>query len=164
MGRQTGFTIVELLIVMVVIAILATIGIVAYSGVRQDATDTKIRSIVKIAGDALQIYDTQKRTLPSGQGTFNNANGVDSLVPQYIQPGYREGVSSKNASNPNDIFVWYPCKDTSGKITGIAVFAALNSAKPQESAQVNAVKATCNIPGTAVPTTGKPAYNYVQTF
>ena len=82
MGRQTGFTIVELLIVMVVIAILATIGIVAYSGVRQDATDTKIRSIVKIAGDALQIYDTQKRTLPSGQGTFNNANSVDSLVPQ----------------------------------------------------------------------------------
>ena len=164
MGRQTGFTIVEVLIVIVVIAILATIGTMSYSGMRQDATDTKIRSIVKIAGDALQIYDTQKRTLPSGQGAFNNANSVDSLVPQYIQPGYREGVSSKNASNPNDIFIWYPCKDTSGKITGIAVFAALNSAKPQEVAQVNAIRANCNIPGAAVPTTGKPAYNYVQTF
>lgn len=164
MGRQTGFTIVEVLIVIVVIAILATIGTMSYSGMRQDATDTKIRSIVKIAGDALQIYDTQKRTLPSGQGTFNNANSVDSLVPQYIQPGYREGVSSKNASNPNDIFVWYPCKDASGKITGVAVFAALNSAKPQEAAQVNAIRATCNISSAAVPTTGKPAYNYVQTF
>lgn len=164
MGRQTGFTIVEVLIVIVVIAILATIGTMSYSGMRQDATDTKIRSIVKIAGDALQIYDTQKRTLPSGQGAFNNANSVDSLVPQYIQPGYREGVSSKNASNPNDIFIWYPCKDTSGKITGIAVFAALNSAKPQEAAQVNVIRANCNISSAAVPTTGKPAYNYVQTF
>ena len=164
MGRQIGFTIVEVLIVIVVIAILATIGTMAYSGMRQDATDTKIRSIVKIAGDALQIYDTQKRALPSGQGVFNNANSVDSLVPQYIQPGYREGVSSKNAANPNDIFIWYPCKDTSGKITGIAVFAALNSAKPQEAAQVNAIRANCNIPSAAVPTTGKPAYNYVQTF
>ena len=164
MGRQTGFTIVEVLIVIVVIAILATIGTMAYSGMRQDATDTKIRSIVKIAGDALQIYDTQKRALPSGQGVFNNANSVDSLVPQYIQPGYREGVSSKNVSNPNDIFVWYPCKDASGKRTGVAVFAALNSAKPQEAAQVNAIRATCNISSAAVPTTGKPAYNYVQTF
>ena len=33
-GREPGFTIVELLIVIVVVAILATISIVAYQGIQ----------------------------------------------------------------------------------------------------------------------------------
>ncbi len=39
--KQTGFTIVELLIVIVVIAILAAITIVAYNGIQQRARDTR---------------------------------------------------------------------------------------------------------------------------
>ncbi len=38
-GRaKSGFTLVEILIVIVVVAILATIGIASYVGVRQSAT------------------------------------------------------------------------------------------------------------------------------
>lgn len=40
-NRQKGFTIVELLIVIVVIALLATISIVAYNGVQGRARDSK---------------------------------------------------------------------------------------------------------------------------
>ena len=36
-AKNTGFTIVELLIVIVVIAILATVSVVAYTGIRQRA-------------------------------------------------------------------------------------------------------------------------------
>jgi prepilin-type N-terminal cleavage/methylation domain-containing protein len=45
-SRQNAFTIVELLIVIVVIAILATISIVAYSGIQDRAKDAKIRAAV----------------------------------------------------------------------------------------------------------------------
>lgn len=41
MKSKSGFTIVELLIVIVVIAILATISIVAYNGIQQRASNTK---------------------------------------------------------------------------------------------------------------------------
>ncbi|MGH7218404.1 MAG: type II secretion system protein [Candidatus Microsaccharimonas sp.] len=41
--KQTGFTIVELLIVVVVIAILAAITIVSYDGIQQQATDTAVK-------------------------------------------------------------------------------------------------------------------------
>ena len=40
-----GFTIVELLIVIVVIAILAAISIVAYNGIQSRANNTKIVSV-----------------------------------------------------------------------------------------------------------------------
>ena len=39
--RRTGFTIVELLIVIVIIAILAAITIVAYNGLQQRARDSQ---------------------------------------------------------------------------------------------------------------------------
>lgn len=42
--KQRGFTLVELLIVIVVIAILAAISVVAYSGVQQRAQDSQILS------------------------------------------------------------------------------------------------------------------------
>ncbi len=43
-AQQKGFTIVELLIVIVVIAILAAITIVAYTGVQNRANDTTVQS------------------------------------------------------------------------------------------------------------------------
>ena len=41
---KSGFTIVELLIVVVVIAILATITIVAYNGIQNQAKDSALRT------------------------------------------------------------------------------------------------------------------------
>ena len=42
--QRRGFTIVELLIVIVVIAILAAITIVAYNGIQNRANDTVVKS------------------------------------------------------------------------------------------------------------------------
>jgi len=52
--KQTGFTIVELLIVVVVIAILAAITIVSYTGIQNRAADAAVQSdlnaLIKKAG------------------------------------------------------------------------------------------------------------------
>ncbi len=55
-NRSVGFTIVELLIVIVVIAILVTIITITFGNIRKQATNTKIVSNVKSYVTILQAY------------------------------------------------------------------------------------------------------------
>lgn len=55
--RQSGFTIVELLIVIVIIGILATLVIVTFSGVQQRARDSERKTDINaIAGQLEAVY------------------------------------------------------------------------------------------------------------
>ena len=54
--KIVGFTIVELLIVIVVIAILAAISVVAYNGIRQRARDAERLTELGAIQKALEIY------------------------------------------------------------------------------------------------------------
>ena len=67
--KQGGFTIVELLIVIVVIGVLATIGIVAFNGVQDRAYDAKRTSAIDTYVKALALYKAQHSTYPGEQGT-----------------------------------------------------------------------------------------------
>lgn len=60
----SGFTIVELLIVIVVIAILTAIGIVAYGGIQRRSENTKTISAVQAYRKALQQYALEKGSYP----------------------------------------------------------------------------------------------------
>jgi type II secretion system protein G len=71
--RQRGFTIVELLIVIVVIGILAAITIVAYNGVQARARDSQRLSDVKTIMKALEIYKINNGSYPAPNSTPNAA-------------------------------------------------------------------------------------------
>lgn len=73
--RQRGFTIVELLIVIVVVAILAAITIVAFNGVQQRGRDADRKSGVAAIAKALELYYTDNGEYPvsSGSTTINSS-------------------------------------------------------------------------------------------
>lgn len=84
--RQTGFTIVELLIVIVVIGILAAITIVAYNGVQDRAKAAKISTDLSLLSKAIQAArvnsgDTPLRYITNSTGTawecMSKAAGTD---------------------------------------------------------------------------------------
>jgi prepilin-type N-terminal cleavage/methylation domain-containing protein len=82
-----GFTIVELLIGIVVIAVLATISIVAYNGIQNRANDTAVQSELTNMAKKIQLSAADTGELPAGGGTSISA-GVQSPSGQQNFPGF----------------------------------------------------------------------------
>lgn len=84
---RRGFTIVELLVVVVVISILATITIVTYEGVQERGRDAQRVSDAKAIEKAIDMYRSENLTLPahvtpSWESSYVQAEGqfMKSLV------------------------------------------------------------------------------------
>ena len=75
---RQGFTIVELLIVIVVIGILAALVIVTYNGIQQKARDTERKTDVNAVASHLEAYNAQNGRYPTladvNDSTFRSAN------------------------------------------------------------------------------------------
>lgn len=63
--KQKGFTIVELLIVIVVIGILAAIVIVAYNGIQNRANDTAVQSDLANFSKKINLINVETGTYPT---------------------------------------------------------------------------------------------------
>ena len=84
---SSGFTIVELLIVIVVIGILAAITIVAYNGVTARADYAKAQSDLKTLNHAVLQYYAINNSYPDTSGSWRyQANAGDNFIPG-IKPG-----------------------------------------------------------------------------
>tara|TARA_B100000686_G_scaffold57340_1_gene61561 strand:+ start:74 stop:745 length:672 start_codon:yes stop_codon:yes gene_type:complete len=62
--RNNAFTIVELLIVIVVIAILAAITVVAYTGVQERANDSTVQSEIAASAKKLEAFNVENGRYP----------------------------------------------------------------------------------------------------
>ncbi len=68
-----GFTIVELLIVIVVIAILAAVTIVSYNGITNQASDTAIKSDLATLKKKVELYKVENGNYPSSNAALDSA-------------------------------------------------------------------------------------------
>ena len=110
MRRNQGFTIVELLIVIVVIAILAAITIVAYNGIQQRARDNVRKSDVATIVKAPHLYQIDNGPMHTGSGCGANGNGNGYFNYNYALPGGNmneclksQGYLSATIQDPNNV-------------------------------------------------------------
>jgi prepilin-type N-terminal cleavage/methylation domain-containing protein len=88
-NNKRGFTIVELLIVIVVIGILAAITIVAYNGIQSRAKYSREQSDMNAINKTIQMYYATNNTYPStgGSGSWQGwaqaSNFIPGIVPTY---------------------------------------------------------------------------------
>lgn len=123
--KSTGFTIVELLIVIVVIGILAAITIVAYNGIQEKARFTKSKSDLASIEKGIQMYFTEKGVYPNPTpgraGCTNGWCGWDQAVGDDFIPGlspeYLQTLPQLPTSNPNDdTYLYYSTNGTSYRL------------------------------------------------
>lgn len=137
MQAEKGFTIVELLIVIVVIGILVAIVVVAYTGITTQANKSKIKanatSIAKVAearnaDDAYGSYPTSAATFTSTYTKLPNGVTVNSTESTRTKasPGAGTQAFTDAAKNgtfevnycTNGLIIFYP--DVSQAVTATA--------------------------------------------
>lgn len=100
-----GFTIVELLIVVIVIAVLAAISVAAYNGIQERARFSSYRSDITAINKAVLLYNSVNGRYPGNvtTGCWTNTpsgtgNFITGLVPTYIAkiPDTLNGASGQN--------------------------------------------------------------------
>jgi general secretion pathway protein G len=71
-ANKRGFTIVELLIVIVVVAILAAISVVGYTGIQGRAVESRASSELRSLQTAMEVFIADHGRKPSNAGSGNN--------------------------------------------------------------------------------------------
>jgi len=114
--NQKGFTIVELLIVIVVIAILAAITIVAYNGIQNRAKQSAAQSRLTQANKKIMaFYVTNSDRYPNDldEASIDNAdNGLQYSVDNNSSP------KSYGITSTNGTFSYYVSSTSSSPVSG----------------------------------------------
>src|ERR1700709_1528506 len=89
--RQNAFTLVEMLLVLVILAVLAAIVIPKFSGRTQQAKEAAAKTQIKSIELALDSYEVDTGGYPQGAAGLNSLvdepNGVQNWKGPYLKQG-----------------------------------------------------------------------------
>lgn len=104
LNKQKGFTLVELLIVIVVIAILAAISIVAYNGVTNKARDDERVATARELINAAAAYNSEKDQWP----TLTQLKSFDTVKLNGKAASDKVGATGPTEGN-KEVIKYEPC-------------------------------------------------------
>ncbi len=143
--KSRGFTIVELLIVIVVIAILAAITIVAYNGITRNANASSAKS----NADALRSFVSAYQSDDALDGTYPATPTSASTQYAKLPAGLTVGATLPDGTNGKTTLAYLRTSNNQGACIGYWNYAATSPA-------VEWIKVG-NASNTAPTTSGSPA-------
>jgi type IV pilus assembly protein PilA len=155
--REAGFTLIELMVVVLIIAILIAIAIPTFLGARQRAQDRAAQSNLRNALTAAKSVYTDKQTYLL---TVAELQAVEpSLTFQTAASASAAQISVADAGTPSTATVFYAAgKSASGTCFFVADnVGAAAAGLPQGTSYQKSTTATCT------PTAGSGSFSYTNT-
>lgn len=148
--NKRGFTIVELLIVIVVIAILAAISIVAYNGIQNRGKASASQSLASQVAKKIEIFNTTESKYPTGTELRNNTGAgtannpaeakLDDSTVVVDRSGTNEQTAATYLSGSKNLVVY---KFDSSSAGGCVYWWDYNSTATNKSQGIKVGSGTC---------------------
>lgn len=113
-ASSKGFTIVELLVVIVVIGVLAAITIVSYTGISQRAAAAALEADLKNASTQLEMYKAENGTYPSNADGLSSSDGTSYQYTVSDGNYYLSATSTAAGST-----AYYVSSETGAVLSGV---------------------------------------------
>jgi type IV pilus assembly protein PilA len=112
---ESGFTLVELLVVMLIIGLLAALGISSFLSQRSKAQDAEAKQVMRTASHALQVFhmdhETYNATVADLVQVESSLRSARNLVVNGTVDTYDIAVDSASGSNTYTI-----ARDAGGRV------------------------------------------------
>lgn len=117
--KSRGFTIVELLIVIVIIAILAAITMVAYNGITSRAHSSAAISAAQVVQQKAEAYNAEVGNYPLALGDMTDAASDKS----YNLSASAATSGTPSPTNADNVIGYAPCPSgaTTSTVTGVNI-------------------------------------------
>lgn len=99
--KNQGFTLVELLIVIVIIAILTVVSLVAYNGLQNQAKTSAAKSAADAVAKKAELYNTAKSSYPDKLEDLTDKTVGTPAVSQTGEPYYLDESTVKKGTLGN---------------------------------------------------------------
>ena len=144
-GKQAGFTLIEMMIVIVVIAILIGTLLPQFRGTQDEASSQRAHAELRTLATAVESYYIHNsNALPTTLTTLITASPrIVSVVPD--DPFRASGTDYSLAKDTNGVYyvIWSYGPDRTVGITGISTAGALTGTQGDDICISNGTATTC---------------------
>jgi len=138
---RKGFTILELLVVVIIVGVLATLGFVQYGGVREASVTKEARANLKLIAAAERIYRMEVGYFYPRTGVANVIATINDDLRLSLPEANNRWDYTINSQNNFDLFNATATRTTIGNPTAAAI--GCQWTMDQGDTQANAPAAGC---------------------
>ncbi len=126
--NRLGFTMIELLVVVTIIAVLSAVGLVIFTNSARSSRDAKRKADLEAVRQALVLYRSDNSCYPN---TLDMSNGSPLTDDGYISSPF-----PKDPQSPDKDYIYTPgtttvtCKDGSSGVSSFDLSATMENELP----------------------------------